>query len=265
VIGRQPARRPAIICDLDGVVYRGSDVLPGAANALERLDRFGFRVVFVTNNSSRTESQVADKLEALTGLRPDPDNLVTSARAAVALVPNGKTRCLVVGGEGIREALESADLHVVTDDSAVDCVFVGLDRQFDYRTLDRASRAIRDGALFIATNVDPTFPAAEGRIMPGAGSIVASIQSASGVHPLVAGKPHKPIIDLIRSRGIDGAWVIGDRPDTDIAMAVNEPDWTSVLVLTGVTGKDADAGGADHVVENLGAAVDLVIAHGDEQ
>lgn len=263
--GPQSAERPSIICDLDGVVYRGNVALPGAADALERLDRSGFRTLFVTNNSSRTESQVADKLEALVGHRPDPENVVTSARAAVALVPDGRTKCLVVGGDGIREALESADLEVVADDSAVDCVVVGLDRQFDYGILDRAARAIRDGALFIATNVDPTFPAAQGRIMPGAGSIVAAIRSASGVDPVVAGKPHKPITDLIRSRDVNRAWVIGDRPDTDIAMAINEPDWTSVLVLTGVTGADADARGADHVVENLGAAVDLVIAYGDEQ
>jgi glycerol-1-phosphatase len=262
--GRQ-STRPTVICDLDGVVYRGSDALPGAADALERLLRSGFRVVFVTNNSSRTEAQVADKIEALVGHRPDPDNIVTSARAAVALVPDGRTRCLVVGGDGIREALESADLDVVEDSSEVDCVVVGLYRDFNYEILDRASQAIRDGALFIATNVDPTFPAAEGRIMPGAGSIVAALQSASGASPIVAGKPHKPITDLIRSRGVNRAWVIGDRPDTDIAMARNEPDWTAVLVLTGVTGDDADPGGADYVVADLGAAVDLVIAHGDEQ
>lgn len=263
--GLPPDRRQTVICDLDGVVYRGNVALPGAADALEVLDKAGFRVLFVTNNSSRTESQVADKLEALVRHRPDPDNVVTSARAAVSLVPDGLRKCLVVGGAGIREALESADLEVVADDSAVDCVVVGLDRQFDYGKLDRAARAIRDGARFIATNVDPTFPAAEGRIMPGAGSIVAAIQSASGVDPIVAGKPHKPITDLIRSRGVDRAWVIGDRPDTDIAMAVDEPDWTSVLVLTGVTEADGDARGANYVVEDLSAAVDLVIAHGDEQ
>jgi ribonucleotide monophosphatase NagD (HAD superfamily) len=101
--------------------------------------------------------------------------------------------------------------------------------------------------------------------MPGAGSIVAALQSASGVSPIIAGKPHKPITDLIRNRGVNRAWVIGDRPDTDIAMARHEPDWTSVLVLTGVTGNDADAGGAEYVVEDLGAAVDLVFAHEDEQ
>lgn len=252
-----------VICDLDGVVYRGSEALPGAADALERLVESGFRIVFVTNNSSRTESQVADKLETVVGHRPAIDDIVTSARAALALVPEGAS-CLVVGGEGIREAIDSAGLSVADSAEAAGCVIVGLDRGFDYQRMDVAARAIRSGAVFVATNVDPTFPA-EDSIMPGAGAIVAALETASGVKPLVAGKPEKPIRDLIRSRGVGDAWVIGDRTDTDIAMAVAEPDWTSVLVLTGVTPAGADAGGADHVVADLAAAVDLVIAGANEQ
>jgi glycerol-1-phosphatase len=253
----------AIVCDLDGVVYRGNQALPGAADAISRLIRAGFRVLFVTNNSSRTEIQVADKLEALVGYRPDLEDIVTSARAALALVPEG-SRCLVVGGDGIIEAIESAGLFVTTDPGVADCVIVGLDRGFDYDSLDRASQAIRRGALFVATNIDPTFPAAD-RIMPGAGAIVAALEAASGVSPQVAGKPERPVRDLIRSRGVDHAWVIGDRPETDIAMAVAEHGWSSILVLTGVTPDGEESGGADHVAEDLSAAVDLVIAHANEQ
>ena len=252
-----------VICDLDGVVYRGSEPLPGAAAALERLVAAGFRIVFVTNNSSRTDTQVADKLEAVVGHRPGIDDIVTSARAALALVPEG-ARCLVVGGEGILEAIGSAGLSATGEPDNADCVIVGLDRGFDYQQMDVAARAIRSGAVFVATNVDPTFPA-EHSIMPGAGAIVAALQAASGVKPLVAGKPEKPIRDLIRSRGVKDAWVIGDRPDTDIAMAVAEDGWTSILVLTGVTPAGADTGGADHVVADLVAAVDLVIAHANAQ
>jgi HAD superfamily hydrolase (TIGR01450 family) len=252
-----------VICDLDGVVYRGSEALPGAAAALDRLVAAGFRVVFVTNNSSRTEEQVAAKLEAVAGHRPGIEDVVTSARAALALVPEG-ARCLVVGGEGILEAVESAGLSVTEDPDDADCVLVGLDSGFNYQQMDVAARAIRSGAVFVATNVDPTFPA-EGSIMPGAGAIVAALQVASGVKPLVAGKPEKPVRDLIRSRGVEDAWVVGDRPDTDIAMAVAEGGWTSILVLTGVTPAGGDTGGADHVVADLAAAVDLVIAHANEQ
>jgi HAD superfamily hydrolase (TIGR01450 family) len=252
-----------VICDLDGVVYRGSEALPGAAGALERLVTSGFRIVFVTNNSSRTEAQIADKLEALVGHRPSRDDIVTSARAALALVPEG-ARCLVVGGEGIIEAIDSAGLFVTEDPEDADCVIVGLDRGFDYQRMDNAARAIRAGALFVATNVDPTFPA-EDSIRPGAGAIVAALETASGVRPIVAGKPEQPVRDLIRGRGVDEAWVIGDRPDTDIAMAVAEDGWTSILVLTGVTPEGGDIGGADHVVADLAAAVDLVIARDNEQ
>lgn len=252
-----------VICDLDGVVYRGSAALPGAAAALERLVASEYRIVFVTNNSSGTEAQVADKLEALVGHRPGSDDIVTSARAALGVVPEG-SRCLVVGGEGIREAIASVGLSTTNRSDDADCVIVGLDRGFDYQRMDLASRAIRSGAAFVATNVDPTFPA-EHAIMPGAGAIVAALQAASGVKPLVAGKPEKPIRDLIRSRGVEDAWVIGDRLDTDIAMAVAEDGWTSILVLTGVTPEGGDTGGADHVAADLAAAVNLVITRDNEQ
>lgn len=252
-----------VICDLDGVVYRGSEAVPGAADALVRLAAAGFRIVFVTNNSTRTESQVADKLEKVAGHRPGVDDIITSARAALALVPAGAS-CLVVGGEGILEAIDSAGFDVTVNPDQADCVIVGLDRGFDYQLMDAAARAIRSGAVFVATNVDPTFPAANS-IMPGAGAIVAALEAASGVEPMVAGKPEKPIRDLIRRRGVEAAWVIGDRADTDIAMAAAEEDWTSILVLTGVTAKGGDTGGADHVVADLAAAADLVIAGGNEQ
>ena len=252
-----------VICDLDGVVYRGSVALPGAAAALERLVQSEFRILFVTNNSSRTEAQVADKLEALVGHRAGSDDIVTSARAALALVPEGAA-CLVVGGEGILEAVDSAGSSVTDNPDEAECVIVGLDRSFDYRLMDIASRAIRGGALFIATNVDPTFPA-EDSIMPGAGAIVAALETASGVRPVVAGKPEEPVRNLIRARGVDEAWVIGDRADTDIAMAVAEDGWNSILVLTGVTPAGGDTGGADHVAADLAAAVDLVITRVDEQ
>ncbi len=254
---------PTVICDLDGVVYRGGESLPGASDALARLVASGFRIVFVTNNSTRTDGQVADKLEKVVGHRPDIDDIVTSARAALALVPE-MASCLVVGGDGILEAIDSGGYSVTRSPDEADCVIVGLDRGFDYGQLDIASRAIRSGALFVATNVDLTFPA-ERTLMPGAGAIVAAIEAASGVKPLVAGKPEKPIRDLIRRRGVEDAWVIGDRIDTDIAMAGAEEDWTSILVLTGVTPAGGDTGDADHVTADLAAAVDLVIARANGQ
>jgi ribonucleotide monophosphatase NagD (HAD superfamily) len=116
------------------------------------------------------------------------------------------------------------------------------------------------GARFIATNTDPTFPIADG-LLPGGGACVAAVQVTTGVDPEVAGKPHPPMRNLLRAKGIGEAWVIGDRVDTDIALARAEPDWTSVLVLTGVTGPGRSSDGADHTVPDLAAAVDLVLSY----
>jgi 4-nitrophenyl phosphatase len=134
---------------------------------------------------------------------------------------------------------------------------VGLDFDLSYDRLTRAANAVRGGARFIATNTDPTYPVADG-LLPGGGSMVAAVQTTTGVDPEVAGKPHAPMRALLRSRGITDAWVIGDRVDTDIALTRAEPDWRSILVLSGVT-REGEVSGADHVVPDLAAAVDLVL------
>jgi 4-nitrophenyl phosphatase len=121
-----------------------------------------------------------------------------------------------------------------------------------------AADAVRRGARFIATNIDPTYPTAEG-LRPGAGSIAAAIAVASGVEPEVAGKPRESMRLLAKKRLSGPAWVVGDRIDTDIEMARLEPDWSSILVLSGVTGSGVAGVDADHVVPDLSAAVDLVL------
>jgi 4-nitrophenyl phosphatase len=135
---------------------------------------------------------------------------------------------------------------------------VGLDFDLSYDRLTRAANAVRLGARFIATNTDPTYPVADG-LLPGGGAMVAAVRVATGVEPEIAGKPHSPMRALLRAKGIGEAWVIGDRVDTDIAMARAEPDWTSILVLTGVTDPH-EPHDADFVVPDLTAAVDLVLA-----
>ena len=253
-----------VIVDMDGVLYRGTEAIPGADEALHRLEHAGHQVVFVTNNSTRTTKQVAAKLKEVLGYEADPEQIVTSAMAAVALLPENASRCMVVGGDGIREAVLGAGTQMTDDPTEASCVVVGLDPEFDYNTLDRAASAVRRGATFIATNRDPTFPTSDG-LKPGAGSIVAAIEVASGVAPLVAGKPEKPTRDLIHALGVSTAWVIGDRVDTDIALAAHDREWTSILVMTGVTAEDDDTDGADHVVPDISAAVDLVLAQEDER
>jgi 4-nitrophenyl phosphatase len=141
----------------------------------------------------------------------------------------------VVGGNGIRDALEAAGMPETEDPEDAQAVIVGLDTRISYEKLRDAVMVVRAGGRFIATNNDATYPTPNG-LWPGAGAMVAAVQVAAGVAPEVAGKPHRPIRSLIRARLVPGpVWVVGDRPETDVAMAKAE-SWTSVLVLTGVIG-----------------------------
>jgi HAD superfamily hydrolase (TIGR01450 family) len=222
-----------IIFDLDGVVYVDAHAVPGAGDALAAVDEAGWHIVFATNNSTRTAETVLEHIEQRTGFTSPTTNVVTSAMAAANWARARYERVFVVGEPGLVETLETAGLAVVQDTTA-DCVVVGLDRNVSYEKIDFASRLIRDGAAFIATNTDATFPTHTGPA-PGAGSIVSAIATASGIEPLACGKPHVPMLTLVREmvRG-DSVWVIGDRPETDLAMA-RRAGWQAVLVLTGVT------------------------------
>lgn len=251
----------AVLCDLDGVLYRGSRPIPGVADALDRLLQTGTSVFFITNNSSRTPEATAEKITRMTGVEVSPGQVLTSGQAAMTMLGEEDGPVLVVGEDGLREVVAEAG-HVITDDPAhARSVVVGLTRSLDYATITSAMRAVRNGARFIATNDDSSFPTEDG-LAPGCGAIVAAIATASEVSPEVAGKPNPAMRELIRTRVDDVAWVIGDRVNTDIALAKDEEGWESILVLTGITNRDdAARSGADHVVADFPAAVDLVIGH----
>jgi len=232
-------RQGNVVCDLDGVIYRGSTPIEGAADALRRLESKGFVILFVTNNSTTTVEATARKIHEISGYEASVDQILGSAEAAASTLESDKPNTMVVGGDGIVEALSVRSIPMTDDPSSARAVVVGLDREFSYAKLDGAAGAIRDGARFIATNTDITFPGAGG-IHPGAGAIVAAIEAASGVRPLVAGKPHAPIRTLIKERLKAGpVWVVGDRPETDLAMARVER-WHAALVLTGIAGSEKD-------------------------
>lgn len=237
-----------VVCDLDGVLYLADEAVPGAGAALGRLEAAGHGLLFCTNNSSRTRRQAADKISRVTGYPADIDQIASSSMAAGRLLDGG--RVLVVGGAGIVEAVESAGGEVVRDGPA-DAVVVGIDFDFTYDTLHSASRAVRDGARFIATNRDETFPT-PGGLKPGAGSLVAAIAAAAGVEPEVAGKPEPTMRRLIGEMTGDGQVVmVGDRPGTDLAMAHAE-GWMSVLVESGVTPPGAQVEPTpDHVIADV--------------
>jgi len=227
------ATKGTIVIDLDGVVYLGPEGVAGAGDALRTLETAGWHLVFATNNSTKTPRDVKIHIEERTGFRSSDAVVVTSALAAASWTARDHRSALVVGEGAVSEALAEAGIDVV-DSGQAEAVVVGLDRKITYDTIALASHLIRSGATFVATNTDASYPTPEGPV-PGAGSIVAAIATASGTTPVACGKPEAPMLDLVRA-AVKGTrvWVVGDRPETDIAMAI-EAGWESVLVRTGIT------------------------------
>ena len=198
--------------------------LPGAVESIRRLDEVGYPVAFVTNNSYRPAVEQERALESV-GINAR-GRVLTSSMAAAEVV-HGGSRVLVGGGPGVVDALQgklSAEIALVEDrpTGQFDHVVVGFHRHFDFDGLHLLSSAIRSGATFVATNDDATYPTPNGPI-PGGGSIVAAVATASGVAPMIAGKPHEPMARLVRRHFADedlsGAWMVGDRLSTDGAFA----------------------------------------------
>ncbi|HEY5075927.1 MAG TPA: HAD hydrolase-like protein, partial [Acidimicrobiia bacterium] len=177
------------------------------------------------------------------GIAAAPEDLVTSAQAAAALLatatssgaPAPGTRVLACAGPGVVEALAERGFEVIDAASSdLAAVVVGWHRDFDFERLRRAADGVRSGARFVATNLDPTYPGAEG-LLPGAGSLVAAVATAGGRHPEVAGKPEPAMAALVIARGGKPVVMIGDRPSTDGAFAT-QLAVPFALVLSGVAG-----------------------------
>ncbi len=230
------------VFDLDGVVYRGLEPIAGSPTTIEALITEGESVTFVTNNSWSPRSVVEDKLGGM-GISAE-GRVYTSASAAGDLLTPGE-RVVVLGGPGIVEAVNEADCVVVnpdvesvTDGVPPDVVIAGLDKTLSYERLCGAAVAIRNGARFIATNEDVTYPAAGGLLLPGAGSLIAALVAATGQTPVFAGKPCSPAVNGLRRRLNGPGIMIGDRPNTD-GMFARALGFEFGLVLSGVT-EEAD-------------------------
>ena len=225
-----------VLCDLDGVVWLGDQAIPGSASAVAELRAAGHRVLFVTNFSFAPVEETERKLARL-GI-PAVGDVVTSAQAAAHVVAPGE-RVMVFAGPGVVQAVEARGAEVVTR-GRVDAVIVGFHRTFDYDAMARAATAARGGARLIGTNDDATYPTPQGPI-PGGGAILASVVVASGVTPIVAGKPYQPMADLVREllgSDVAGAVMVGDRPSTDGRFA-RTLGVRYAQVWTGVTPKGA--------------------------
>ena len=226
------ARLAPILCDLDGVVWLSHEPIAGSVEAIAALRAAGHRVLFVTNNSYAKVAQQEETLKSI-GI-PATGDVLTSSGAAATLLKRGQ-RVLVAGGPGVVEAVEQIGAIVAgrTDDDSspdaqlktdanIDAVIVGFHGTFDFESMRRASAAVRSGAVLIGTNDDATYPTSTG-LIPGGGSILAAIATASGVAPIVAGKPFAPMGELVRRtlgvNDLSSCWMVGDRYSTDGAFA----------------------------------------------
>ena len=231
----------ALLLDLDGTVWAGGDAIPHAVANINACTASGCAVAYVTNNASKGPDEVAGKLAAI-GLDASAGDVLTSAQAAVVLAqrhadPGAKV--LVVGADSFKGLVREAGFVVV--DSADDnpaVVLHGHNPDTGWRQLSEAALAIRNGAVYLASNLDSTLPAERG-FMVGNGSMVAAVSSATGVVPEAAGKPGRAMFDLAQEKlGVHKPLVVGDRLDTDIAGGV-AAGMDTLHVLTGVSGPRA--------------------------
>ena len=258
----------AWILDMDGVLYRGAEVLPGVKELLDALTLRERPVMLATNNSMSTPEAYERKLAAM-GLDIPASAVITSALATrdylLRTLPEG-AGIYVIGMPALREQLfAGTPFHPVQyGEEQPAAVVIGLDLEFTYAKLKAAHEAIQRGALFIATNADSTLPT-EGGLVPGAGSIVAALATASGQDPIVIGKPETPMLEMAMFRmGAQPAETVmlGDRLDTDI-LAGERAGMPTVLVLTGVSTREDLASAEvlpDVVVSNLPSLLEAITA-----
>ena len=226
------------IIDLDGVIWLSGEPIGNVAEAIGTLRGAGVRVAFATNNSAPTTDVLLGRLKRA-GIDASDDDLITSADAAASLLEPGQSAMVMADG-GVVEALTARGI-AVRSDGPVDAAMVGWTRSFDFDLLAAISRAARLSGRLIGTNEDPSHPTPDG-LLPGSGALLAAVATASGVTPEIAGKPHAPMVALIRARlGLaengPPAVMVGDQPRTDgqLAKRLGIP---FVLVDSGVTHPD---------------------------
>jgi 4-nitrophenyl phosphatase len=225
----------ALILDMDGVLWRDTEPIGDLPSLFKTIADRGFKSVFVTNNATKSIQQYVEKLENF-GVEVDQNQIVNSGLATAMFLkekyPQGGP-VYAIGEEGLFETLNSYGF-IQSEENPL-AVVASLDRQLNYEQLKHATRLIRAGVLFIATNPDPSLPTPEGYI-PGTGAILAALEAASGIEPRIIGKP-SPAMYQIALESIqvkpENALVVGDQMQTDIAAGI-EAGCLTALVLTGV-------------------------------
>ncbi|WP_239750575.1 TIGR01457 family HAD-type hydrolase [Mammaliicoccus sp. H-M34] len=222
--------------DIDGTMYKGSEIIEGAIEFIEYLNANNKDYLFVTNNSSKTPAEVAEKLNKM-GFNTSGEHVITSAMATAGYISEESPGASVymVGGSGLKSSLSDAGL-VIKEDQNVDYVVMGLDVNISYEKLSVACLAVRNGAKFISTNKDVSIPNERG-FLPGNGSLTSVVSVSTGQTPIFIGKPETIIMEqAVEKIGLskEECVMIGDLYDTDILAGINSGIDT-LHVQTGVT------------------------------
>jgi 4-nitrophenyl phosphatase len=252
----------AWLIDMDGVLYQGKRPLPAAAEFINALQAEGKPFLFLTNNATRTPAEYVQRLAQM-GIRVTEDAIFTSALATTRYVKENyppPRRAIVIGGNGIRQAMQDAGYEVVDEADGVTLVISAMDTDATYARMAEATLAVRAGAPWIQTNPDPTFPSERG-IVPGAGAIMAFLEAATEQKPLIIGKPETGIFRqalAILGASPEETVMLGDRLETDI-LGGHRAGLKTICVLTGIASRaqaEAYDPRPDWIIEDLTALVD---------
>lgn len=260
------AKLRGFVLDMDGVLYRGAEVRNGAREFIAFVQANRIPHLLLTNNALRTADMYTKRLATMDFDLP-PEHIMGSAEATASWLREQMpgARVMPVGGAGLEEALRRAGFTLVTERPA-DAVVAGIDLDFTYDKAKRAALAIRDGARFIGTNPDTTFPSEEG-IVPGAGSILAMLEAATGQKPTIIGKPAQPMMqEALRRVGTPAAQtaMVGDRLDTDI-LGGQRAGMPTIFIRGGVTSDaeyEASSLRPTWLFDDLAALLDALLREG---
>ncbi|WP_042222689.1 TIGR01457 family HAD-type hydrolase [Oceanobacillus manasiensis] len=224
------------LIDLDGTMYLGKEPIAEASGFIEALRKKEIPYLFVTNNSSKTQADVAAKLNQF-GIYAKPEHVVTTSLATARYIKELKedASCYVIGEEGVKAAIEAEGL-TISENEQCDFVVVGMDREVNYEKFAKACLAVRNGATFISTNGDIAIPTERG-LLPGNGSLTSVVAVSTGVAPTFIGKPEKIIMEQaleILGTSKEETIMVGDNYQTDIKAGI-KAELDTLMVFTGVT------------------------------
>ncbi|MCD8511039.1 MAG: TIGR01457 family HAD-type hydrolase [Bacillus sp. (in: Bacteria)] len=224
------------LIDLDGTMYKGEEKIEAASHFIKALEKKGLPYLFVTNNSSRTPEQVADKLLGM-DIPAGPEHVFTTSMATANFIAEkygSETSVYMIGEEGLEIALQEKGFPLVEEGAQV--VVMGIDRNITYEKLARACLEVRAGAAFLSTNGDLALPTERG-LMPGNGSLTSVVEKSTGVKPVFIGKPEAIIVKQaleVLGTSLEETVMVGDNYDTDILAGING-GMDTIIVHTGVT------------------------------